>query len=250
MSVAPQLWSIMAQAKGDSDALSDIANRMTQEQLILLNRRFGIAAAQLRQDPQFAAYMGAAAGPISEAIVTRGESVWREALRNPTSLSKDAPRNVLDVPAVLADVYQRRFGHSIPDQEPPPERDAGLRYDPAWERVLWDMIEAIDAGVPLTDMLTGFTRSELVQLDAAIRSVVERYSPRFLEAFGDDPEGFDWSRWIEWNIVQGEQALERYLADPEHAPRTISPDGLNLGSELFEEYRRRYSAPLPVIDLE
>lgn len=249
MSVRPHLWNVMDMVKGDAAALRKLVQQATREQLILLNRRFGIAAGELRTDPRFAAHAEPGSeGKLSRWVVTQGRKAWQEAKQDPSRLPREPPSEAPDFPRVMEGVYQERFGAAIPEQEPDPADDPKLSYDRAWEAELWKLIDVVNAGVPLTEAVSGYTRSELAQLDAAIGAVLDRLQPQFEEALGDDPSGLaGGSEWTTWVIGQGKEKVDRYLAHPDEAPRSV-PEGAPLfAGQLDEVYEDRYGAHIPSI---
>ncbi len=234
MTFSPVLWWAARTAAGDPRALRDLARSATAEQLVLLVRRAREAAAQLPASPRVAAW-----------AVTQGEKVWKDARRDPSTLPREAPPGAWDMAEVLAEVYRQRFGTAIPDQEPAPTGEAALRFDPAWENALWELIDVLGVGVPLEQALAGYTRSELVKLIVAAREVVDRLSEEAEQRFGEDPQRTGWMLWAEQALGRGKDAVEAMLADPPRASHALPEDAPLLREALAAVYRSRYGEPPP-----
>ncbi len=238
----------MELVKGDEVALRWLLDDATRDQLVLLNRRFGIAAAELRMSPRFAAHAKRGSeSDLSFFVVTQGRKAWSDALKNPRRLPKSPPARAPDFVSVMADVYRARFHDEIPEQEPDPAKDRSLRYDPAFEAQLWKLIDVVNAGVPLEEATSGYTRSELTQLNAAILVLLNRLCVQFEERFGEDPDGLAWCKWTDWMIGRGLETIEHYLAHPKKAPRTVPNDARFFAGDLDLVYEERYGAHIPPI---
>jgi len=232
MTFSPVLWWAAREAAGDAGKLRALAQGATAEQLVLLARRAREAAAELAAEPGVAAW-----------AVTQGEQVWKDALRDPKTLPRTAPAGAWDMAAVLAEVYRRRFGAALPDQEPAPSEAA--RFEPAWEDVLWDVVDVIGVGVPLEQALATYTRPELIGLGVAARHVVDRLAEQAEERFGDDPGRTGWMLWAEQALGRGKASVEAMLAEPPREPHEIPGDAPLLREALDAVYRARYGEPMP-----
>lgn len=243
----PHLWRVMEEADGDESRLRSLAESGTAEQLILLNRRFGITAATLRELPAFRAHAAPGhADSLARWVVTQGKRTWLAAQRDPSTLPRESPDDTLDVAGVLADVYDARFGGRIPDQEPDPDASAELGPAPEWEERGWQVIDVARAGIPLAEAVSGFTRSELIRLYASLEALVEGpVSERLHEARGEDPAGFGWVHIAQWIVSQGRDEYERLLANPQDAPAQLPEGAFMILSELDDAYMDRYGDPMP-----
>lgn len=242
MSLRPHLWMIMEYARGDAGVLRYLVERATSEQLIVLYQRFCIAVSELRIAPGFASHAERNADwELASWVVSAGRALYHEAMRDPLRLPTRPPAGAPDYARIMEDVYRVRFGHDIPDQEPAP--DADLRYDPEWEPRLWELVDVINVGVPFAQAVSGYTRSELVQLHAATGAIAERLLPSEV-MFGDDPAGLAWTEWTHWAIGQGKLVIEHWLAHPHEAPRHVPQDFKALFVQLEDVYFERYGAQL------
>jgi hypothetical protein len=211
---------------GEGASLERICRGLTCEQLVLFHRRCAGA-------PD-----GSAAGwrALACFAVTCGKRVWYEAKRNPASLPA-APADGRDFERVMAEVYRERFGHDIPLLEPEP---TGVDGDPRYEAEVWELADAVSVGVPLAELLPARTRSELVNLDAALLRVVADLAERAEAVFGEDRAGLGWSQWADWMVGQGRDACEYQLAHPDEVVRDVPGDAWYLDSQLCDFYQARY----------
>jgi len=202
MGVRPFIWQVMASAAGQEPKLREICEDMTDEQLIVLHRLFRENVAQLaaRHDGSPDAYRRA------QVTVARGKRAWYEAMRGDPLEPADGP----DHARVMAEVYRSRFGHEIPLLEPEP---AAVDTDPRWENDVWDLMNAVSVGMPLAEGLGARTRSELVNLRAALNRVIDDMAAQARESFGPDPDGSDWHLWAAFVLWEGREAGEDRLID-------------------------------------
>jgi hypothetical protein len=229
----PLLWPLMTCTE---EALADILQHATAEQLVLLHRRFKMAVGLLVH--------ARVAREAAEEIVTRGIQAYEAALDAPERPT-EAPVERRHLDRVMQRVYRERFGADIPLQEPDPKGCTDLVPEPKWEDELWKVIDTIGVGVPPADSLSGYTRSDLVRLDMALRAITERMQPSLEQAIGDRA-GYEWT---EWAIGHGKEALESYLRDPGSAPD--QPPGERIfGKVLNDEYVRRYGDIIPALPME
>lgn len=248
----PHLWRVLEEAGGDEAELRRIVSEATAEQLILLNRRFGITVARLRDLPAFRDHAGTDREALARWVLTQGKKAWLHAQQDPSSLPARAPADALDVPGVLADVYQHRFGGRIPDQEPDPRGRTDLGPDAEWETRAWELIDVVAAGIPMHEAVSGYCRSELVRLFNTMNAMAERVLTNEVRQYlGEDPEDADWRYVTEWVLTQGRDAYEAMLANPTSIPRDPP-----LGTEhsvllqLDDVYIDRYGESVPALSGE
>lgn len=218
------MWQVMRSAGGSAAKLREICEDMTDEQLIVLHRLFHANVAELaaRHD---GAYRRA------EVTVARGKLAWYESMRGDPLAPADGP----DYARVMADVYRERFGGDIPLLEPAPTT---VDTDPRWDNDVWELMGAVSVGMPLAEGLDGRTRSELVNLRAALDRVIDDLATRAQAAFGEDPDGSEWHLWAAYALPEGRDTCEECLADA--TPPALPADARFIDEELHRYYQARY----------
>jgi len=234
----------MSSAAGDAQSLARLVAPATAEQLIRLHNWFEEVTDDLARTPEFVAHAEpGVADALARWVVTQGRKAWSDAGRDATGLPTQPPAGALDVPGLLARLYRERFGGDMPDDEPEPPAD--LQPQPEDEDELWELVDFAKTGIPLQDMLASRTRSELVRFARAHRRVFDRLNARALETLGDDPIGTGWAAWTDWVIGLGKATYDRYLADPQSAPREIPKEVDWFLDKLRDVYFDRYGEPMP-----
>ncbi|MEZ4318570.1 MAG: hypothetical protein R3F61_13740 [Myxococcota bacterium] len=162
----PLVWEVMSEAGGDPERLRAIGREATQEQLILLNVRVFEACWELANTLQ--GHLSPVDAVRTAAwLVFRGEGAVDAAQRSPASVAP-APGDVANPETVLREVYVDRFGETPPLREPDPVGRLDIRALPEWESAFESLLPLHhEAGVPVSDLVAAWTRSELVLLHAA-----------------------------------------------------------------------------------
>lgn len=239
MSLQPHLWNVVAAAAGDEGRFRELLKSATQEQMIVLRKRFEEAAARLRAvtptehlpDPdRYASW-----------IVASGRKAYDEALTS--RVVAELPERVADFRGAFERVYRERFGGVMPHEEP---EDVRLRYDPSWEKELWELIEVVNVGVPLEEAASNYTRSELILLDIAARVVVDRIETEVSNKTGRAIA----STWIDigdWLIGKGRDVVAHFIEHPDELPAEV-PEGDSVFVGALENlYIDRYGVSMPDI---
>ncbi|MEM6990009.1 MAG: hypothetical protein AAF721_05915 [Myxococcota bacterium] len=235
----PHLWSL-EDANGDPARLARLLADATAEQLILLRRRYGIAAAELRDRAAFRDHAADGyADALARWVVTRGERAYGLAMEDPSTLPDRPPSDAPDLYGTIGAVYAQRFGHPIPDQEPEPADLSALGPDPAWVEPVWNLIDLVQLGIPIAQAASGYTRSELIRLYyTASQIALHSVDARLRVAFPDECES-EWHYLASHAMSQGRERLDSLLAAPEQL-RDLMDGYSTITSWLNDLYWERY----------
>jgi hypothetical protein len=234
-------------AAGQPARLRDLLGALAEDQLILLARRFAIAAAELRDTRGFRS-APEREDELARWVVARGRRAWLSAKAAPETLPLEPPPDA-DFGPVFEAVYRARFGGALPAIEPEPADWQTFTPDAVWEGHLWQLLEVVALGVPLAQAVETYTRRELVYLARTIRELGDRMQVTLETALGvDDPIAGDWGLHGSWIVGLGRADYERIAAKPETVPRTLPDDLTLLWDDLEEVYTHRYRARWPMVE--
>ena len=244
----PHLWNRVEEASGDPDRFAQPLQSATAEQMILLRRRYGIASAELRDRASFRDHAANGhADLLARWVVGQGERTYGHALKDPTFLPDRPPADAADLYGTIGAVYAKRFGHPIPDQEPPPTDLRALGPHPAWVGPVWGVIELVQLGIPIEQAVSAYTRSELIRLATTVEQIARHSVDQRLRDVWPDEDSTDWDAQALYAVSQGREAYEALRAAPEQLPDPHSRLPPSILSQLHEVYWSRYGDLIPAI---